>query len=295
MTFSSFILQPSSFLSGISITCFAASYAVAWLLEFSRLFFQSGARRAVMIGFGGAGLFAHTLFLIHRGYVTFVSPLSSWHDWCLVGAWSLAALYLYLALLRPKNPVGLFVLPCVLALVGFAALASQEPFPEAEAARIWGLAHGVFLMLGSVAVLVGFALGVMYLVSAWRLKHKRLPVQGLRLPSLEWLQRMNERMIVASVFLLGLGFLAGIVSNLVNHAVPWSDPVVWSSSVMVLWMAAAAGFQAVYRPARVGRKVAYLTVLSFVFLLLTMGILLWSSTAHGVSRNSASRTTEGRR
>ena len=54
------------FIEKISITCFLASYLVALALEISRLFFRSGVRGAVMLGFGIAGLIAHTLFLGHR-------------------------------------------------------------------------------------------------------------------------------------------------------------------------------------------------------------------------------------
>jgi ABC-type uncharacterized transport system permease subunit len=171
----------------------------------------------------------------------------------------------------------------VLALVGLATWsATQDPFPVAQAARVWGMAHGLLLLAGCVAVLVGFLFGVMYLVQAWRLKHKRPPTQGMRLPSLEWLESSNERMILASVFLLTLVFLAGIVSNRVNHAlVPWSDPVVWTSSLLVGWMIVAALFQAFYKPARSGRKVAYLTVFSAIFLLLTLGVLKFAETSHG--------------
>ena len=38
-------------LDGISIVCFAASYAVALCLEISRLFFRIGLRTAIMVGF----------------------------------------------------------------------------------------------------------------------------------------------------------------------------------------------------------------------------------------------------
>ncbi|MGE0608149.1 MAG: cytochrome c biogenesis protein CcsA [Pirellulales bacterium] len=279
-------------LAKISITCFAASYIVAWAMELARLFLRSGIRRAVMLAFTTAGLAAHTMFLMHRASLAAQSPLSSWYDWYLVAAWCLAAMYLYLTLWRPENPIGLFVLPCVLGLVGVAMLSGQkEPFPAAEAARHWGLAHGLSLLAGSVAVLAGFAFGVMYLLQAWRLKHKRLSRPGLRLPSLEWLQRMNERMIVASVFLLTLGFLAGIVSNRINHTlVPWSDPVVWSSSILVGWMLAATIFQALYKPARTGRKVAYLTVFSFMFLLITLAILKFTNTSHGSGKTKTELT-----
>jgi hypothetical protein len=171
----------------------------------------------------------------------------------------------------------------VLVLVGVGlATANQTPFPQAASQRIWGWIHGLLLLTGSVAVLMGFVFGLMYLWQAWRLKHNRLPARGLPLPSLEWLQRMNEWMIFASMFMLGLGFLAGVVSNLVNQAlVPWTDPVIWASGLLAAWVLAVAIFQAVYKPARVGRKVAYLTVFSFLFLLLTLAILKLADTSHG--------------
>src|SRR5687767_4301461 len=144
-------------LSGISITCFAASYALAWLLELWRVWRRTRlGGRALVLAAGGAGLFAQTLFLWHRAATT-ASPLSSWFDWYLLAAWVLAALYLYLAWFHPENALGLFVLPCVLCLVGVATLtASRDPFPRAQAAHVWGWVHGVFLLLGCVAVLCGF-------------------------------------------------------------------------------------------------------------------------------------------
>ncbi len=45
-----------SFIAGISVFCFAASYTVTLALEISRLWFRSGVRGAVMLGFAGAGL-----------------------------------------------------------------------------------------------------------------------------------------------------------------------------------------------------------------------------------------------
>jgi hypothetical protein len=54
----------------------------------------------------------------------------------------------------------------------------------------------------------------------------------------------------------------------------WRDPLVVSSSAMLAWLAAAALFNLTYRAARQGRKVAYLTVASFLFLALVLGTLL---------------------
>ena len=108
----------------------------------------------------------------------------------------LVVVYLYLTLFHPEVAYGIFILPLALALIGAAQLANREPFPQSPAAQVWGTIHGTFWLLGAVAVIVGFVAGLMYLLQAWRLKHKLPPARGLRLPSLEWLERISGRAIV---------------------------------------------------------------------------------------------------
>ena len=55
-------------ISGITTTCFAASYAVAFLLELARLLLRHAARRVLTLGFATAGLVAQTLYLGYRAY-----------------------------------------------------------------------------------------------------------------------------------------------------------------------------------------------------------------------------------
>ena len=80
--------------------------------------------------------------------------------------------YLYLTWYHPKISIGLFLLPLVLALFGLSQFADQQPFPQSHAGQIWGTIHGIFLLLGVVAVSIGFVAGVMYLIQSYRLKHK---------------------------------------------------------------------------------------------------------------------------
>jgi ABC-type uncharacterized transport system permease subunit len=271
-------------LSGISITCFASSYAVALCLESTRLAFRSGIRGAIMLGFAGAGLFAHSVFLYHRATTISGPPLSSERDWYLLAAWGLAALYLYLTYYHRNAPFGLFVLPLVLTLLGLAAfVANPQPFTRAPASRIWGLIHGVSILLATLAVLFGFATGLMYLYQAYCLKRKAPPRDGLQLPNLEWLERANSRAIVISLGMLTVGVLSGIILNLIRDAgqVPWYDPVVLSTAIMSAWLVATAGCGLCYQPARRGRKVASLTVVSFLFLTLVLGAELFLTTQHG--------------
>ena len=265
-------------MSGISIICFAASYAVTLALEITRPLFRSGIRGAVMIGFAGAGLFAHTVFLAYRAAESAGSPLSGQQDWYLVAAWVLVVTYLYLTYYHPKTAFGVFILPLVLGLIGVAALVPDaQPFARPSASQVWGVIHGTSILLGTVSVLVGFAAGLMYLGQAYRLKRKLPPQPGLRLPSLEWLQRANSRAILVALVMLGVGILAGGILNRINYdrhltRLPWNDPFVLSTLVMFAWLLLSAGIGLFYKPARQGRKVAYFTLVSFVFLVIALGI-----------------------
>ncbi len=279
----------ASFLSGISLLCFGASYAVAWGLELVKLLRRSGVRRLLMLLFVCAGFLAHTLYLGHRAVEYSVTPLSSSFDWCLVAAWLVVAAYLYLSYYYPEAVLGLYMLPLAIVLVVAAAFADRTPFAAHEALRAWGTVHGISLLAGTLAVMVGFVAGLMYLVQSSRLKHKRPPSPGFRLPSLEWLEKVNSRVIILSAILIGLGFLSGIILNQVGRggaAVPWSDPVIWSSALMFAWLATAAIFNMFYQPSRRGRKVAYLTLVSFGFLVLSLAMFLLVDSQHGAGGGS---------
>ncbi len=282
-------------LAGVKLICFTASYGVALVLEISRLYFRSGVRGAVMLGFAGAGLLAHTIYLFYSVVAFYrtagpnASPLSSKQDWYLVAAWLLAIVYLYLTYFHPKALFGVFILPLVLALIGIAAVADTEPFPREPASKVWGAMHGISILLASVALLVGFVAGLMYLEQTRRLKHKVPAQKGLRLPSLEWLQRINSRAVTVALILLGVGILSGMVLNLIRGReagpLPWNDPVILVTLLMFAWLFLSKGIGFFYRPARVGRKVAYFTVVSFLFLVIALAVVLANQTQHGGVRS----------
>lgn len=281
-------------LSGVQIVCFAACYTIAWLLELSRLGFRSGVRGAVMLGFVAAGWVAHSAFLYYQAANTSGSPLSSYRDWFLLAAWALVIVYLYLACYHPKTHFGVFLLPLVLGLIAAGRfLADPKPFEREPASQVWGAIHGTSILLATVSVLVGFVAGVMYLRQMSRLKRKQPPTGVLRLPSLEWLQRANARAIVVSVLMLGIGVMSGTILNLISYrhqksVLPWNDPIVLGTLAMFLWLLAAVAVSTFYRPARHGRKVAYLTVVSFIFLLIALGVVLFVKTQHGHRPNGQS-------
>ncbi|TWU29903.1 cytochrome c biogenesis protein CcsA [Bythopirellula polymerisocia] len=270
--------------SGINIICFSASYAVALALEIARLWVKIPYSRALEIFSVSAGIVAQTWYLGHRVARQPSAPLSSQQDWFLLAAWVLAVVYLAAKFYYPEKSLGLFQLPGILALIGASVLASTRPLAPEEAPRVWGLAHGVFLLLGTVAVIVGFFAGIMYLLHSHRLKRKLPPTAGFRLPSLEWLERANGRSLGIATLMMCGGLLTGVVARLAQQGstrnFSWSDPVVASLTAMTVWLVACEAFRILYPAARRGRKVAYLTVAAFVFLVFVLAAVVWGDRFH---------------
>jgi ABC-type transport system involved in cytochrome c biogenesis permease subunit len=278
----------NEFVAGISVVCFAASYAVALACEASRLLFRSGVRGAAMVGFAVAGLLAHSLFLLWRAFHEPSVPLSSEFDWYLLAAWMLAGGSLWLTLANPKTPVGLFFFPIVLLLIGRAEMSSREPFPQSPATQAWGMIHGSFNLAASVAVAVGAVAGLMWLIQAGRLSRKTTPVRGFRMPSLEKLAALSSRSGLVAATTGSAGFLSGIVLNAITQqhglleTVPWDDPVVLRMGLLVAWLAVAAVVSRLLVKRPEGPRVtAWLSLVSLVVLAVSMTWGLVGTTRHG--------------
>jgi ABC-type transport system involved in cytochrome c biogenesis permease subunit len=203
-------------LEKITLTCFGASYAVALLGELLRLVWPRAVPRFFSLGFGAAGLLAHTLFLVNAFFLAGQgAPPSSQLGSTLFLAWILAIFYLYGAVHHRRQAWGVFVLPVVLILIGLAMVFPPGREEAAgpgwfEGKRLWGLVHAGLLALAAVGVSVGFVASLMYLVQVRRLRDKVPPQQGLRLFSLERLEEMNRRAITLAFPLLTAGLLIGL-------------------------------------------------------------------------------------
>lgn len=279
----------------ISITCFTTSYAIVLAIELLRLVGRHlpgrGLAGLVMMT---VGIFTHIMYLTLQataevpvagtgpdgGVVIEAGRLATWTDFSLMVALGLAICYFVLYLRRPDTVVGFFFLPAILAMIALAiAVRHLPPFDRGEATAFWRNVHAISMMLGSAAVLFGFLAGAMYLVQSWRLKHKRAG-SALRLPTLETLQNLNRRCLVTSTIAVGIGLVSGVVMNLNRWGeIPWNDRGIMLSGVLFAWLASATMVEFLYAPASRGRKVAYLTLASFGFLVLAMSGVL--TTAHG--------------
>lgn len=271
-------------MANVTIFCFLASYLVAFVLELTRLLGRSRLSRLVMLGFGAAGLVAHTMFLLGRFRQTQLPPLlSSTHDWLLVLAWLLILFYLFLTAMDRELALGAFTLPVVLVLIAAtyfmndprAALRGPEAYVAAR--RGWAMLHAAALVFGMAGVAIGFVSGVMYLVQHRRLKTRHPEQQGWKMPNLEKLAVVNRWSLMLSFLLLSIGFATGIGLGIFPRdtadRVAFTDPLVITSGI--LWVVLAGVFVWLLRHRKpTGRQMTWLTVCALSFLVLTL-VGLW--------------------
>lgn len=277
------------------LACVALCYAAVILLQWLsvRGYHVRGLSQMALLA---GGLLLHTVWLAYRMATFFEqshtggTPFSVRQDWYYGIAWGLSLVCLIWMAVRPKTPFGLFVLPWALILMGAGYLWGDPlPFARRAASQVWGAVHGASLLLAVLSVCIAFVAGLMYLGQANRLKAR--PVRGwkLVLPSLEWSRKANTHALGLALVMLAVGILSGAVLNAIEsqtleERLPWSDPVVVATAVLFLWLGASLGVGVVYRPLREGRRVVFLTAVSFIFMLVVFVLLAVGLTQHGRQR-----------
>lgn len=255
----------TSFAERVTIFCFAASYGVALALEVWQLRRPRPILRYVSLGFGAAGLLAHTLYLFVQP-LSLAAPLGS----MLFLAWILTLFYLYGSIHHRKFAWGLFVLPLLLGLILLAVVMPSQTPRDGESWWSWGMIHGVLLLLAAVGICVSFIASVMYLVQVYRLKSKVAPTQGMKMLSLERIEAMNRHGVVWSFPLLTVSLLVGVVLqvNRPDSFGGWDSPKVLSG--LGLWVVFAILLFLRYFAHARGRQLAIWTMVAFVLLVVSM-------------------------
>jgi hypothetical protein len=275
--------------SGVTMVCFAASYGVAWALEISRLLLRVPVRTAIMLGFALAGIVAHGIYLYGLAADEIRSGLgvfSSWYDWCVLASAVLAVAYVAMALRRPANAFGLFILPLVLGLLLVAQLVCQYSSFSPGTSRFLVAVHARNLAArrdggGHARLCHGhYVSGAVVSLEA-----QTSPQAGIAASKSRVAAALQYR---GSLDIRGFncpGRHFGVVLNLSrgDAGFLWTDPVVVTSSLLFVWLLLVIIFESFYRPARQGRKVAYLTMASFIFLGLALLLVLFSR--HGTEQS----------
>lgn len=272
----------------LSVLCFAGTYALALACDLARFAVRGAVRWYATVGLTTLGWLVQTAYLGNRAWTARGLPFGTVFESLLVLAWILVAIDLYLEFRSPRPlAVGIFLLPLVLGVLAVAANAPREPWAGRGWEMFWGTVHGLLLTAGAVCTIVAFAAGLMYLIQADRLKHKRPARLGVSLPSLEQSERWNRGAITLAFPLLTFGMLIGVGLMIATRRsggveISWTDPKVLSSGAF--WLVFALLLHARYRPEWRGTRIMVLTVVAFAFLAFAMvGVGAILPTAHGGS------------
>lgn len=292
----------------VSVFCFLASYIVTGVLEAIRLRGKSVINLYVMKGFAVAGLVAHTWYLINRSQQTNLPPLlSSTHDWLLVLAWLAMVLYLFLTSFDSDLALGLFLIPVVLILIGSAYFLGQTPnqlvsneILVKEARHGWAMLHASLLVIGMAGGIIALVLGMMYLVQHRRLRHKQTLVEGMSLPSLGRIARLNWWSVVLTVPLLTLGMAVGVGLGLSTQQgespLSFTDPLIVGYGIA--WLVMIGFFIWLLTTDRSqDRQIASLSIWTFSFLIVSIVVLQIISakvpiSVHGPPQQSAAKNVK---
>ena len=269
-----------------SVICFLASYSCAFACELLQL-----RRRHILLRIGSwllaaAGLLAQTFYLLNRSRQSDLPPLlSSPHDWLLVLALIVVVVQLFVSLADSELATGLVVWPVVLAL-GIAALRVPIlPSQDLNTYRSWIMLHASMLVLGTAGVLQGFVLSLLYLWQYRRLKHRQAAGSGIKLPSLELIERSNRWSILIAVPLLTIGIVTGFGLKLIpagsDISTTWTDPLVIGGAITWTCMVVLFFWLLMQRKRSPGKQIALLTMWSCGFLIVALVGLEMAGAAMG--------------
>jgi len=189
--------------------------------------------------------------------------------------WLLALSYLYVEMTADERAMGVFILPLLVALQTIPAL---HPGGEERAAVLQGPLFGVHvssLLFAYASFALACVIGITYVLLFKEIKAKHLGFFYARLPSLQVLDRMNQRAIVIGWIFLTIGMIVGAIWAAQARGGYAGDPRVQAISLedpkifvaVLCWFVYSFELFAARRIGWGGRRAAYLSALGFLIVL----------------------------
>jgi ABC-type transport system involved in cytochrome c biogenesis permease subunit len=187
--------------------------------------------------------------------------------------WLLALSYLYTEMTTDERAMGVFILPLLVAL---QAIPAFRPSVEGVSPVLQGPLFGVHvssLLFAYASFALACVIGITYVLLFKEIKAKHLGFFYARLPSLQALDRMNQRAIMIGWIFLTVGILVGAVwattyagADPRVHAMSLQDPKIFVA--LVCWAVYSFELFAARRIGWGGRRTAYLSAIGFAIVLL---------------------------
>ncbi|XXF75830.1 cytochrome c biogenesis protein CcsA [Myxococcaceae bacterium GXIMD 01537] len=183
-------------------------------------------------------------------------------------AFLLLAIFLVLDVRYRKPVIGAFLTPVALAVLvpGLLMHGGQSPLPAGLRQPLLPL-HIAIALLGLAAFGVAAGVAVMYLLMEREVKAKQFGLLFSRLPSLEFLDTLNRRLVVCGFIALSVTLVTGAFFVATAQTPNWLDAkhvatgVAWGMFAALVNARVFAGWR--------GRRVALLTMAGFGLVLVS--------------------------
>ncbi|MGE5576259.1 MAG: c-type cytochrome biogenesis protein CcsB [Syntrophothermus sp.] len=265
--------------------------------------FKAGAPR--LAAFGGLlakiGWVALTLSILARAFALGHAPLTTFYESLTALVLGALTIYLYLDWKWQWPVLSAFFLLFASVGLAYAMYLPQEvralppmlqmlpPVVRALPPRLqsgWLLLHVTFNFFSYGAFTLSFLIGIQYLWQEYQLKHKKFTIWYDRLPSLDRLEFLNERMIQWGFPLLTVGIITGAVwaKYAWGNYWDWNAKETWS---LFTWLIFALALYFRHIKKWRGRKAVLFTVIGFLAVLFNyFGINFLASHPHFFIRGS---------
>jgi ABC-type transport system involved in cytochrome c biogenesis permease subunit len=231
------------------------------------------AARTLLVAAALAHTFVIGMDTMAAGHVPVTSATSAISTF----VWLLALAYLYIEMTTDERAMGVFILPLLVVL---QAIPAFRPGVEDRAAVLQGPLFGIHvssLLFAYASFALACVIGITYVLLFKEIKAKHLGFFYARLPSLQVLDRMNQRAIAIGWIFLTIGIVVGaaFVAQ-AQRGFGAGDPRVQAMSLwdpkiflaLVCWLVYSFETFAARRIGWGGRRAAYLSVLGFAIVLL---------------------------
>jgi len=254
-----------------------ALYAVAlgaYIWHFARRGDAVGRSATTVLVFAAL---SHTFVIgmetVEFGHVPIGGPTSAISTF----VWLLALAYLYTEMTSDERGMGIFILPLLVALQMIPAFV---PGAESRSAVLEGPLFGIHvssLLFAYASFALACVIGITYVLLFKEIKAKHLGIFYARLPSLQVLDRMNQRAIAIGWVFLTIGMIAGVVWTAQGRAygqttqfqaMSLQDPKIFVA--LICWAVYSFEVFAARRIGWGGRRAAYLSALGFAIVLLNL-------------------------
>jgi ABC-type transport system involved in cytochrome c biogenesis permease subunit len=190
--------------------------------------------------------------------------------------WLLALAYLYVEMTTDERAMGVFILPLLVALQTIPAfrpgIEGRSPVLQSP----WFGLHVSSLLFAYASFALACVIGITYVLLFKEIKAKQLGFFYARLPSLQVLDRMNQRAIVIGWIFLSVGVIVGALWAAQARAYAPENPQVQEMSLhdpkifvaLICWAVYSFELFAARRIGWGGRRAAYLSAFGFAIVLL---------------------------